>query len=324
MSPIRLAIIGATGMVGQTTLAILHEWNVPLVELKLYASAGSAGKTMPIGHVNLPVHSLTDDIRADYAILALSADLSKDWAHKLTVRGTKVIDHSSAFRMDANVPLVIPEINADTIESDTQLVANPNCSASVILMALAPLDLKIGLKRVIIATYQSVSGAGIAACDELKDQTAGLLSDPQVFPHRIAGNLFPEIGALDATNYTGEETKISLEIQKILRHPGLHVTATAVRVPVDVGHSAAVSVELSRSVSIVEVESVLQNFPGLTCDNQAYSTPMQIAGTQNVHVGRIRIDPQDKNWLHFWVVGDNTRKGAASNAIQILQHWASL
>ena len=324
MKPIHLAIIGATGMVGQTTLAVLHEWNVPLTELKLYASAASEGKTMPMGHVNLPVHSLTDDIRADFAILALSADLSKDWACRLIDRGMKVIDHSSAFRMEADVPLVIPEINADTITSETQLVANPNCSASVILMALAPLDQTIGLKRVIIATYQSVSGAGIAACDELKDQTAGILSDPQVFPHRIAGNLFPEIGSLDATQYTGEETKISQEIRKILRHPGLHVSATAVRVPVEIGHSAAVSVELNRATSISEIQAALQNFPGLICDGQDYSTPMQISDTQDVHVGRVRIDPQDKNWLHFWVVGDNTRKGAASNAIQVLQYWASL
>ncbi len=324
MKPIRLAIVGATGMVGQTTLSVLHEWNVPLIELKLYASAASAGRTMPMGQINLPVHSLTDDVHCEFAMLALSADLSKDWAHRLVDRGVKVIDHSSAFRMNDDVPLVIPEINSNTISADTRLVANPNCSASVILMALAPLEQAIGLRRVIIATYQSVSGAGIAACDELKDQTAGLLSEPRVFSHRIAGNLFPEIGSLDATSYTGEETKISQEIQKILGRPGLHVSATSVRVPVEIGHSAAVSIELNRVADISEICSALQNFRGLVCDGTDYSTPISIAGTQDVHVGRVRLDPQDKKWLHFWVVGDNTRKGAASNAIQILQHWAAL
>lgn len=324
MKPVRLAIIGATGMIGQTTLSVLHEWNIPLAELRLYASAASTGKTLQFGKEVLPVHSLTDDVRADYVILALSAELAKDWAPRLTSRGVRVIDHSSAFRMDINVPLIIPEINAHTILPETKLVANPNCSASIVVMALAPLEKVFGLKRVIISTYQSVSGAGIAACDELKAQWSGVLSSPQVFPHRIAGNLFPAIGSLDSTQYTGEETKISQEIQKILRRPGLHVSATAVRVPVEIGHSAAVSVEMSLAASIGEVKSALQNFPGLINDEVNYSTPLDIVGLQDVRVGRVRIDPQDKSWIHFWVVGDNTRKGAASNAIQILQHWASL
>jgi len=325
MRPVRLAILGATGHVGQNTLSVLDEWHVPLAELKLYASAGSAGKRLRLGKSEfecLPLESARFD--SEFVILALSAELSRAWAPRLTAQGIKVIDHSSAFRMDEGVPLVIPEINADTILHDTALVANPNCSASVILMALAPLARDIGMKRVIVSTYQSVSGAGYAATDELRRQLAGDLSAPSALPRRIAGNLFPEIGSFESSGYCGEETKVMQEIKKILRLPDLHVSATTVRVPVDVGHSAAVSVELSRSVEFAEAIASLGNFAGLVCDGADYSTPLDIAGMQDVHVGRVRLDPQEPNWLHFWVTGDNLRKGAASNAIQILQYWATL
>ncbi|MBK6765958.1 MAG: aspartate-semialdehyde dehydrogenase [bacterium] len=324
MRPIRLAIVGATGHVGQNTLLVLDEWQVPLADLKLYASAGSAGKTLRLGRAvyeSLPLESA--HFECEFAILALSAELSREWAPRLTALGVKVIDHSSAFRMDSIVPLVIPEINADTIEPQTRLVANPNCSASVILMALAPLAREFGLKRVIASTYQSVSGAGYAATDELRRQIAGDMSEPIALPRRISGNLFPEIGALESSGYCGEETKVMQEIRKILCTPELHVSATTVRVPVEVGHSAAVSVELHRAAKLDAVITCLNGFPGLVCDGTGYSTPLEIAGKQEVHVGRVRLDPQEPQWLHFWVTGDNLRKGAASNAIQVLQYWAS-
>lgn len=324
MKPIRLALVGATGMIGKTTLAVLEEWKVPLSELKLYASIESAGKSIKFGEEELKVHSLTEEISSDIAILALSSELSLMWAPKLTARGICVIDHSSTFRMDDNVPLVIPEINAAVLNSNSKIVANPNCSASIILMALAPLERTIGLKRVIISTYQSVSGAGLPACDELNSQLSGSSQPPQFFPRRIAGNVFPEIGKIESDSYTGEETKISQEICKILERPDLHVTATAVRVPIEIGHSASVSVELSRTATMLEIETALKTFTGLKYDGQRYSTPLETAGEQNVHVGRVRIDPKDNLWLHFWVVGDNTRKGAASNAVQILQLIANL
>ncbi|MBK8130071.1 MAG: aspartate-semialdehyde dehydrogenase [bacterium] len=324
MTPIRLAIVGATGMVGQTTLAVLQEWNIPLADLRLYASSESAGKRLQYGGRDLVVEALTDDIPADFVILALSADLAREWAPRLAERGLRIIDHSSAWRMDPAVPLVIPEINAHTLVRAGRIVANPNCSASVALMGLAPLERAIGLRRVIAATYQSVSGAGIAAVEELRNQNTGESGTVSALPRRICGNVFPEIGSLDATAYTGEETKIAQEIRKILERPDLHASATAVRVPVEVGHAVAVSVELARQVEIAEVTAALCDFPGLINDGPSYATPLEIAGKQDVRVGRVRLDPQDPNWLHFWIVGDNTRKGAASNAVQILQHWANL
>lgn len=324
MRPLRIAIVGATGMIGQTTLAVLEEWRIPVAALSLYASQSSAGKSIIFKGEQIPVQPLTDAIAADYVILALSSDLSIEWARKLSARGIRVVDHSSAHRMDPHVPLVIPEINRSEIQPTTTLVANPNCSASIVLMSLAPLEKGIGVRRTIIATYQSVSGAGIAACEELRNEISDFNYIPQVFNRRIAGNVFPDIGSLDATFYTGEETKINAEIRKILSRPDMHVSSTAVRVPVEIGHSAAVSVELARAVSLAEIDEFFRAFPGLQYDGREYSTPLDIAGTQDVRVGRIRLDPHDKNWLHFWVAGDNTRKGAASNAIQIIQAWESM
>lgn len=324
MKPVNLALIGATGMVGQTTLKILEEWNIPIFKLSLFASSGSTGRQVRVGDKEYPVQAISDDLEAEFAIMALSSELSRELAPKLIARGIRVIDHSSAHRMEENVPLVIPEINSDAIQSNCRLVANPNCSASVVLMSLAPLTRSYNLRKVIISTYQSVSGAGSAACDELRAQMQGSPDSRSVFPHRISGNLFPEIGGFEPTNYTGEESKISNEIRKILRLPDLHVSATAVRVPVEIGHCAAVSVELDRHTNLEEANSAFENFNGLKSDGAYYSTPAQIAGEQDVRVGRIRVDPQDGKWLHFWVAGDNTRKGAASNAIQILQYWADL
>jgi aspartate-semialdehyde dehydrogenase len=322
MKPVSLAVLGATGMVGQTTLNVLEEWNVPLAKIELYAS--SSGRSMTFRGSEIPVQELRDQIDADYAILALSAELSKQVAPKLAAQGVRIIDHSSALRMDESVPLVIPEINSHTMTSAVNIIANPNCSASVVLMALAPLERKIGLQRVILSTYQSVSGAGAAACDELTAQLSDASHTPSALPRRIAGNVVPEIGSLDATSYTGEETKISQEINKILGRSDLHVSATAVRVPVMVGHAAAVSVELKRYAPMDEIERLFESFPGLQNDKTGYSTPLDIAGSQDVCVGRVRHDPQQNNWLHFWVVGDNLRKGAASNAVQILQHWTTI
>ncbi|MCB9358215.1 MAG: aspartate-semialdehyde dehydrogenase [Calditrichaeota bacterium] len=325
MKPVRLALLGATGLVGQTTLRVLEEWDVPLHELRLYASDTSTGKKMPFRGESLEVRSLnSESVEGEFAILALSSDLSMQVIPKLIERGLKVVDHSSAFRMSDQAPLVIPEINCDEITGSTKLVANPNCSASIILMALAPLEREFGLHRVIVSTYQSVSGAGASAVEELREQTRNPVAERRVLPHQIAGNLFPEIGALESPGYTGEEAKVIAEIRKILRRPDLHVAATTVRVPVEIGHAASVSVELSADVNLPEVLRSLKSFPGLACDAEGYSTPHMIAGKQDVHVGRVRVDPSDKRWLHFWVVGDNLRKGAASNAIQILQHWATL
>ncbi len=325
MRPVRLAVLGATGLVGQTTLAVLEEWGVPLTELRLYASSSSVGKTMKCCGRLYEVRSMDgEEVDADYAILALSAEHSRVWAPQLVARGIRVIDHSSAFRMNDDVPLVIPEINADIITSETRVVANPNCSASVVVMALAPLDRRFGLRRALISTYQSVSGAGSAAVEELREQNRNDNAKSKALPRRIAGNLFPEVGHWESSGYSGEETKIGSEIKKILNRERVHVSATAVRVPVEIGHAASVSVELLQETSMADVMKCLSDFPGLICDGSGYATPLEVSGQQDVHVGRVRIDPDDNHWLHFWVVGDNLRKGAASNAIQILQFWSVL
>jgi aspartate-semialdehyde dehydrogenase len=323
MKPVRLAIIGATGLVGRTTLDVLAEWRIPLESLRLFASANSGGRKIHWNGCDYelePLNGIPDDANA--AILALSSGLSKEWAPKLAQAGITVIDHSSAFRMDENVPLVIPEINGHALRSHRNLISNPNCSASVILMALAPLERVIGLERVICATYQSVSGAGQEGLSELDEQERDQASRASVFPRMIHENLFPEIGARSDSGYMFEEEKISEEICKILERPDLHCSATAVRVPVRVGHGAAVSVALKRRASLEEITAAMSNFPGLNCEGFDYKTPREIAGQQEVHVGRVRLDSRDPNWLHLWVVGDNLRKGAASNAVQILQELA--
>lgn len=323
MKPVRLAIVGATGLVGRTTLDVLREWDIPLTSLRLFASANSEGRATRWNGRDYAYESL-DQVPpdVDFAILALSSSLSKEWAPRFADAGVTVIDHSSQFRMDPTVPLVIPEINGHALKHHRNLIANPNCSASVILMALAPLERAIGLKRVICATYQSVSGAGQEGLSELEDQEADGEKHAAFFPRVIHGNVFPEIGARGNSGYTFEEEKIAEEICKILDRPELICSATAVRVPVRVGHSAAVSVEMKRGAKMPEIISALSDFPGLICNGTDYKTPCEIAGQQEVHVGRIRVDTRDPNWLHFWIVGDNLRKGAASNAVQILQELA--
>ena len=254
----------------------------------------------------------------DAAIFCTSREISREWAPRFRDAGILVVDHSSQFRMDENVPLVIPEINRSTLTNDKRLISNPNCSASVVLLPLAALDRALGLKTVIADTYQSVSGSGQDAVAELEAQLADSDSPARYYPRQIAHNVFPQVGPFDADGLCEEECKVVEEIRKILNRPQLTVFTTTVRVPVRVGHSAAVTVECSRAITREEVERAFRAMPGMIYEPDHYATPREIAGKQEVFVSRLRLSSEQPGWLQFWVVGDNLRKGAASNAIQIL------
>ncbi len=320
MKPIRLAIVGATGLVGRTTLDVLHEWHVPLAALRLFASSDSAGRQMSFEGRAIALENLNgappQDI--DAAIFATSREISREWAPRFRDAGILVVDHSSQFRMDPDVPLVIPEINGAAITPQRRLISNPNCSASVVLLPLAAIDRAIGLKTVILDTYQSVSGSGQEAIAELDEQLSNATAPARVYPRTIAHNVFPQVGPFGADGLCEEERKVVEEIQKILDRPRLTVFTTTVRVPVRVGHSAAVTVECHRGVAKDEIETAFKSMPGMIYDPERYATPREIAGTQEIFVSRLRLHPDRPAWLQFWAVGDNLRKGAASNAVQIL------
>jgi aspartate-semialdehyde dehydrogenase len=316
----RLALVGATGIVGKTTLDVFKEWETPLASLRLFSSAGSSGQRIEFRGKSYVVEELSGvPKQIDVAIFATNSTLSARWVPIFRDEGITVIDHSSYFRMHKEVPLVIPEINAHALIDHKGIIANPNCSASVMLLPLFGLHRAFGLQQVIVSTYQSVSGAGRAAMDELNRQLAEPGLKPEVFPVRIAANVIPQIGDFNESGVSGEEEKIGDEIRKILSAPDVHVLATTVRVPVIVGHSASVAVRLKKTVSIKEASDSMRGIPGLIFDELKYFTPIEIAGKQEVFTGRLRVDSDCPDWLQFWVVGDNLRKGAASNAVQILE-----
>jgi len=319
VKPIHLAIVGATGLVGRTTLDVLKEWNVPLASLRLFASDGSAGREMAFNGGKLPLEKLDgvpEGINA--AILATSKQISREWAPRFRDAGVTVIDHSSEFRMNEDVPLVIPEVNGHTLTQHRRLISNPNCSASVVVLPLAALDRLLGLKTAIVDTYQSVSGSGQDAVAELDAELTDAAYVPRVYPKVIAHNVFPQIGPFDEDGLCDEERKVVDELKKMLERPHLRVFTTTVRVPVRIGHSAAVTVECEHAVARNTIEEALAAMPGMTYDPNDYRTPREIAGEQSVYVSRLRIDRENPHWLQFWAVGDNLRKGAASNAVQIL------
>lgn len=320
MKSIHLAVIGATGMVGRTTLAVLEEWKIPVKSLRLFASSGSGGTTVPFRGELCTVETL-DGIPAgvDAAIFATSKRLSAEWVPKFREAGIFVIDHSSRFRMDDDVPLIIPEINGDKITAHNNLISNPNCSASIVLLPLAALHRAFDLKAVIVSTYQSVTGSGQQALEELNEQVQNPGHKPEVYPRPIAFNVIPQIGDFDKEGRCVEEQKVIEEVRKILDLPGLPVYATTVRVPVRVGHSASVTVQCGRSVSFEDAAAAFYAMPGMRFEPDTYKTPLETAGQYDVFVSRLRVNAEHPEWLEFWVVGDNLLKGAASNAVQILR-----
>ncbi len=327
----KVAVVGATGAVGEVMLAILEERNFPIRELVALASERSAGAKVKFGHRDLVVQDLAtfDPTGVDIALFSAGGAISKQYAPKFAAAGAVVIDNSSAFRSDDDVPLVVSEVNPEAVRQRPRgIIANPNCSTMQLLVALAPIHRRAGIERLNIATYQSVSGTGRRALEELGKQTAGLLNfqqaTPEVYPVQIAFNVIPHGGDFTDNGYTTEEMKLVWETRKILGDASIRVNATVVRVPVFYGHSEAVNVETRAKLSAVEARQLLEAAPGVEVVDEpvggGYPTPVTHASGQDpVFVGRIRDDLSHPHGLNLWIVADNIRKGAALNAVQIAE-----
>ena len=321
-----VALLGATGAVGRTMLQVLAERRLPVDRLTLLASPRSAGRRIAWGGREWTVEAPRPGAfrGVDVALFSAGADRSREWAPAAADEGAVVVDNSSAWRMDASVPLVVPEVNAEAAaERPRGIIANPNCSTIQMVVALEAVRRAAGLARVVCSTYQSVSGAGERGIDALRRERDGGGGDSP-FARPIDGNVIPQIGDFDAEGWTGEERKMANETRKILSLPHLPVAATCVRVPVEVGHSVQVMAETERELSADEARAALAAFPGIVLagDDAAYATARETAGRDEVFVGRVRRDPHLPRTLHLWVVADNLRKGAATNAVQIVEGLA--
>ncbi|MAM96046.1 aspartate-semialdehyde dehydrogenase [Parvibaculum sp.] len=326
----KVAVLGATGNVGREMLNILAEREFPADEVVALASRRSQGSEVSYGERNLKVKALeTYDFEGtDICLMATSGEMSAEWAPRIAAKGCVVIDNSSKWRMDADVPLIVPEVNAAAIAGYTKknIIANPNCSTAQLVVALKPLHEAAGIRRVIVSTYQSVSGAGKEAMDELFTQTRAIFVNDDIEAHnftkQIAFNVIPHIDVFMEDGQTKEEWKMTAETKKIL-DPKIKVTATCVRVPVFVGHSEAINIEFERAISDDEARDILREAPGcLVVDKHedgGYVTPVECVGEYATYISRIRVDPTIENGLNIWVVSDNLRKGAALNAVQIAE-----
>lgn len=324
-----VAVVGATGAVGQQFLSLLAGRHFPLRGLRLLASKRSAGRKITFEGRDIEVEEATTrSFRGtDFAFISATDEVSRELAPAAVKAGAVVIDDSGVWRMEPDVPLVVPEINAEDAAHHKGILAIPNCATTPIVMALWPLHRVNPVQRVVVATYQSVSGTGQAAVRELTEQTQSVLKNqratPHVYPHQIAHNLLPEIGSFKDDGYTSEEWKIAAETRKIMHEPDLPLSATCVRVPVYVGHSAAVHAELSRAMDADDARDLLQEAPGVSVQDDPsislYPQPWTAAGRDEVYVGRIRQDSSEPKGIAFWVVCDNLRKGAATNALQIAE-----
>ena len=330
----KIAIVGASGAVGQEFLRILSENDFPVDELRLFGSERSEGRTYSFrGGITEPVRRLTDDPTAfqglDFAFVSAGASVSREYAYIITSGGAIMIDNSSAFRMDADVPLVVPEVNgADALKAPRGIIANPNCTTIQMVVALNPINRLSPIKRVHVATYQAASGAGATGMEELEKQSAQIArgEEPEVkkFVSQLAFNLIPHIDTFTDNGYTREDMKLHFEPKKILHAPKLEVSATCVRVPVMRAHSEAIWVETEEPVSVTEARYAFASAPGIVLVDKAealgYPMPLDVAGTDPVYVGRLRADLANPRGLSFWAVADQIRKGAALNAVQIAQY----
>ncbi|MBN1035960.1 aspartate-semialdehyde dehydrogenase [Clostridium botulinum] len=320
-----VAIVGATGNVGRKFLEILEERDFPVKNLYLFASKRSEGKTLKFkGEDFLVEETCEENIKnkkIDYALFSAGGDASKEFAPIFASYGAVVIDNSSAWRMDPEVPLVVPEVNPEDIKLHKGIIANPNCSTIQAMPIVKALNDKYGIKRIVYSTYQAVSGAGIQAIKDLEDGVKGIA--PKKFPYPIAGNVLPHIDVFLDNGYTKEEEKMINETRKILHCPDLRITATTARVPVLNGHSESINVELNSPFEVEDIFELFRNTNGVTVYDDVrelkYPTPLMVSGKDDVYVGRIRRDFSIDNGLNLWVVGDNIRKGAALNAIQIAE-----
>ncbi len=321
----KVAVVGATGLVGTKMLEILEERNFPVTELIPVASEKSVGKKLLFKKREWPVISLADAILAKPAVALFSAggSTSLEWAPKFAAAGITVIDNSSAWRMDPSKKLVVPELNADALGATDKIIANPNCSTIQMVVALNPLHKKYKIKRIVVSTYQSVTGTGVKAVSQLMNERAGV-SGEMAYKYPIDLNVIPQIDVFLANGYTKEEMKMVNETRKIMRDDTIRLTATTVRIPVVGGHSEAVNVEFERDFDLAEVKSLLEGAPGIVVvddpGNQEYPMPKDAHNRDEVFVGRLRRDESQPNTLNLWIVSDNLRKGAATNAVQIAEY----
>ena len=317
----KVAVVGATGMVGNVMLEVLKEQNFPVTELIPVASEKSVGKSLEWNGNSYTVVGLQTavDMKPDVAIFSAGGETSLEWAPKFAEVGTTVIDNSSAWRMDPSKKLIVPEINGNELTSSDKIIANPNCSTIQLVLVMAPLHKKYGIKRAIVSTYQSITGTGVKAVEQMENERAGIDGD-MAYKYPIDKNCIPQCDVFLENGYTKEEMKLTNETKKIL-DSAINVTATAVRVPVVGGHSEAVNIEFQHDFDLSEVRNLLENTPGITLQddpsNYVYPMPKYAQGKDDVFVGRIRRDESKANTLNLWIVADNLRKGAATNAVQI-------
>ena len=322
----KLAIVGATGLVGQEILKVLEERNFEFDTLHLVASAKSVGQKISFKGKSYTIQDMQEvcDLAPDVAIFSAGGNTSLEWAPKFAEKGTIVIDNSSAWRMDATKKLIVPEINGHVLTHKDKIIANPNCSTIQMVMALAPLHRKFKIKRIVVATYQSVTGTGKDAVQQMMEERQGINNGVKVYPHKIDLNALPHIDVFLDNGYTKEEMKMLNETRKILEDHSIGVTSTTVRIPTIGGHSEAVNVEFYQEFDLKDVRSMLENTPGVIVQddvkNNVYPMPILSKGRDEVFVGRLRRDESQPRTLNMWVVSDNLRKGAATNAVQIAEY----
>lgn len=321
----RIAVVGATGMVGEIMLKVLAERNFPFSELYLVASEKSVGKEMEFQGKTYKIIGLQEavNLAPDIALFSAGGQTSLEWAPKFAEAGTTVIDNSSAWRMDRTKKLIVPEINADKLTKEDKIIANPNCSTIQMVMTLAPLHKKYKIKRIVVSTYQSITGTGVKAVQQLDNEYKGEKGE-MAYKYQIHRNAIPQCDVFEENGYTKEEMKLVRETQKILDDMTIAVTATAVRIPVVGGHSEAVNVEFENDFNVSEIRKMLHETEGVTVqdniDTFTYPMPLYSEGKNDVFVGRIRRDESQPNTLNMWIVSDNLRKGAATNTIQIAEY----
>jgi aspartate-semialdehyde dehydrogenase len=321
----KIAVVGATGMVGRTMIRVLEERNFPVTQLIPAASVKSVGKEIVFRGKNVKVVSVMEAVESkpDFAIFSAGGTTSKEWAPAFAGNGTVVIDNSAAWRMEPDIPLIVPEINSNVLKKGDRIIANPNCSTIQMVMVLAPLHKNYKIKRLVVATYQSVTGTGVKAVAQMENERQGIKGE-MAYPHQIDMNCFPFGGSWLASGYTTEEQKLVDETRKILGDQTIQVTATVVRIPVVGGHSEAVNIEFEKEYDLDDIRKLLSSFPGVVVyDSPAehkYPMPIMAHNRDEVFVGRLRRDYSREKCLNLWVVSDNIRKGAATNAVQIAEY----
>ena len=325
MKSLRIAIVGATGLVGKTMLKILEERNFPIATLMPVASEKSIGKLISFGGEKIAIVSLESVLseKPDVAIFSAGGKVSQEWAPKFSDAGVTVIDNSSAWRMNEKIKLVVPEVNGDCLTSSDMIIANPNCTTMQLVMVLKPLHDSFKILRGVVSTYQSVTGTGQLAVSQMMDERTGLIPSEMAYPHPIDKNCIPHCDDFQDNGYTKEEMKVHLETKKIMRDDSISLSCTAVRIPVMGGHGESVFLEFKEDYEMEEVRSLLSSFPGVVLrDNPSsneYPMPINVQGKDEVFVGRLRRDLCNPRGIHLWIVTDNLRKGAATNTIQIVE-----